>query len=320
MDSWRDKDAPELDHELVIWNAAQELIRQVDSFVAQIRTDAERVTGVPGDVLSAVASLRVLCCICRALASKDTEIDGWDKLGTDIELTLHDFRFRSSAEADVPPFYSPARKKQGGKRKIRLVSKKQGSQACALEGKVTCTSLVDTFQKTPKLEPEMLGNVLADRHSVVARDKIIAQLHERAVSGQVLSVQEDLLAVMVHHEGFSSFEDEFVPLDELRLHVSGGDTQGAEIVPSILKLGMVVFRLDHNREEYISVVKQWRRGTFYQVCFQLGRSKFQRWIPRDCIRQLILPSEAPEVTSSSLPPLKSETHALTVPCEHVSQL
>ena len=104
-ESWNEKDAPDIDHEEVIWNAATELCTKVDTFVESIRQfkDPKPIEDhfVPVEILSAVGSLHALRNICREISAKLIESkDGkhWKQLVQDVEVTLHEFRYRLCQE------------------------------------------------------------------------------------------------------------------------------------------------------------------------------------------------------------------------------
>ncbi len=104
-ESWNEKDAPDIDHEEVIWNAATELWKKVDTFVKSIRQfkDPKPIEDhfVPAEILSAVSSLHALRNVCKAISARLIESkDGkhWKLLVQDVEVTLHEFRYRLSQE------------------------------------------------------------------------------------------------------------------------------------------------------------------------------------------------------------------------------
>ena len=97
-ESWNDKDAPDIDHEEVIWNAATELCIKVDSFVDSVRRNQdpkpEEDHFVPTEVLSAVTSLRALRNVCKEIAVRLNKCKDWELIVHDVEESLHDFRYR----------------------------------------------------------------------------------------------------------------------------------------------------------------------------------------------------------------------------------
>jgi hypothetical protein len=100
-ESWKDKDAPDIDHEEVIWNAATELCLKVDTFVYDLRRNsepsAEKNNNIPLDVHCSVDSLRIIHKICLEMSAQlyaDDKVKDWKLLVQDVETTLHDFRYR----------------------------------------------------------------------------------------------------------------------------------------------------------------------------------------------------------------------------------
>jgi hypothetical protein len=88
------------DHFEILWNVATELFSTVDAFVYDLRSHPIRPPEIPERIHSAVANLRILHKICRAVAmdfekASDREnASEWNKLVSDVESTLHDFRYR----------------------------------------------------------------------------------------------------------------------------------------------------------------------------------------------------------------------------------
>jgi Cupin-like domain len=88
------------DHFEILWNVATELFSTVDAFVYDLRSQPSRPPEIPERIHSAVANLRILHKICRAVAmdfekASDREnASEWNKLVSDVESTLHDFRYR----------------------------------------------------------------------------------------------------------------------------------------------------------------------------------------------------------------------------------
>ena len=101
-ESWNEKDAPDIDHEEVIWNAAAELCIKVDAYVDSVRRCQDPKPQddhfVPTEVLSAVASLRALRNVCKEINVRLNQSKDWKLLVHDVEESLHDFRFRLNEE------------------------------------------------------------------------------------------------------------------------------------------------------------------------------------------------------------------------------
>jgi hypothetical protein len=97
-ESWHEKDAPDIDHEDVIWNAATELCMKVDTFVDGIRQfqDPKPIEDhfVPAEIRSAVTSLRALRNICKEISAQWIESKDWKLIVQDVDVTLHEFRYR----------------------------------------------------------------------------------------------------------------------------------------------------------------------------------------------------------------------------------
>ena len=110
-ESWQERDAPDIDHEEVIWNASTELCSKIDAYTDAFR-NAQKVVSdcnaeirnakAPVDVAAAVCSLQCLHKVCLQISMRadliidTTGMSDWKLLVQDIEETLHEFRFRQS--------------------------------------------------------------------------------------------------------------------------------------------------------------------------------------------------------------------------------
>jgi hypothetical protein len=104
-ESWKENDAPDIDHKEVIWNAATELCIKVDAYVEEVRQSPDPKSQevaedhfVPTEVLSAVASLRALRNICKEIYVRLNKRKDWKLLVYDVEESLHEFRYRQCKE------------------------------------------------------------------------------------------------------------------------------------------------------------------------------------------------------------------------------
>jgi hypothetical protein len=109
-------DAPEIEHDEIIWNCSVEMIQRVEKFIAVYRVTGEKT--VPDKIVKTVETLRHLRPVCREIANKfdlfgrqsliqpknpiflrksrDGASHYWPRIVQDIDLTLHAFNFRNA--------------------------------------------------------------------------------------------------------------------------------------------------------------------------------------------------------------------------------
>jgi hypothetical protein len=134
-ESWRDRDAPDIDHEEVIWNAATELSNKIDRYTENFRNGQKSTidlhpklanTGTPADVVAAVSSLQCLHKVCLEISMRVDLINDhssdWKLLVQDVEETLHEFRFRQSDM--IPPLHQKLPRKTSAQRNHKYQSSK----------------------------------------------------------------------------------------------------------------------------------------------------------------------------------------------------
>jgi hypothetical protein len=300
FESWRDQDAPEIDHLEILWNAASELSKQVDNFVEQFRKhDHVKNSEVPATILSAIESLRTFRNIAREITLRCQQTEDpiaveWNDMVGDIDDSLHRFRFRLRKRE--PPFRrrqlrkSPSKKRNNPKNRKAMEATMEDDSADVLNNidKIPLTSFFSEHKKLPNLSPEEVGKMLSDNTHLSVGDTIAVHISGKRVDGKIIAIQDPMRAAFVDYDEFLDCDSEFLPLECLRIPVIGGESS-AEIDFRTLQPNMPVYKLD-NGEEYRAVIKYWRHATFYHTELSTPDSQrtFQRWMTRENMLEKIV--------------------------------
>ena len=112
IQSFLDGDAPEIDHATILWNAAKDLLDKTDELIdraAKALSKKKEVQLTTPKELQIIQTLRALRHSCRELAArshssstvlkqliggKEDDTFDWDQIVDDIDLGLHEFRYR----------------------------------------------------------------------------------------------------------------------------------------------------------------------------------------------------------------------------------
>mmetsp|Transcript_52963 Transcript_52963/g.61159 ORF Transcript_52963/g.61159 Transcript_52963/m.61159 type:complete len:637 (-) Transcript_52963:271-2181(-) len=292
-----DGDAPELHQDEVLWNATQELIGIIDQ-----ATDEKRK--VDPQVVDAVEALRALRNITREITRKlhirqtvkgisstgsasllsavkiDGDMEIWQKLVDDIDITLHEFRYRFSTK--LPAF-----------RKKRLVGKKiLALPAMIFRGKAipakldeikgrndepvvafecpTDRGFLSLSEAPPNTPTDTERQVVTDAIDlVVTGDTLMVRIEGRQCAGTVMEIMEDLHVAYMSFEDLPSLYNDYLPCDLIRIpSVSGSsllvESPLTEIQPGKLMVGLI------GKEEYRGIVQHVFRGKMFKVTLDFG--------------------------------------------------
>jgi Cupin-like domain/Chromo (CHRromatin Organisation MOdifier) domain len=284
FESWRDKDAPELEHEDVIWNAASGLMKIIDDWVKKFRTLDGDLTSdsVQSKVLSAVKLLRVLHKICREMTIRFEEeslskMKSWNQLVGDIEASLHDFRFR---KCEIIPKLVRRFKSGAEVQKQQAISLKEEDGVHINSSNEMHISLANLVKALPRLTHCETAKIIPDNILLSIGDIVAIKLHGRRAVGKITSIKDQMTAAMVHYKNFSEFDDELLPLNSLRVQVGGSLS---EININRLQPGMTIIALDQDNH-YPAEVKFWCQATCYQIALLTqGDVLFHQWTTRKSI-------------------------------------
>jgi hypothetical protein len=242
-------DAPEIEHDLVVWNAAHELMNRVDKYVAQIRADQKHQTHVKKDVpppavVQAVETARLLRHVSREIVirlqqhrhpgsrrrlpkesslfdTKDEDaLRSWPNVVRDIDQTIHEFEYRHVTP--LPKFQVRGERKTGSS-----VSSSEKQDATGILMKLQMRSVQNTrpvnqdtalfessFEELPKVQE---GGTIPDSIKLGVNDTVFVRFHGKRVRGSILQIVDQMRAFGVSYEEFPSFYDEFRPETEVEL-------------------------------------------------------------------------------------------------------
>ncbi|KAL7539249.1 hypothetical protein ACHAXR_009124 [Thalassiosira sp. AJA248-18] len=269
-------DAPEIDHEEVLWNLTSELIKRVDGVFdevqSRVKAGLDEGDLISADVAETVNTLRTLRHFTREVArreeirqvvkgtsqesgaTKNSEDHNFGMLLDDVDMCLHEFRYRQSKK--VPPF-KPRRGKalkntlsgaSGGRKDVirRDVSKfeKGGKPVVAfntsLENNYMSLVNADVVKHFPNASKDKVGESLISE--LVPGDKISVKLEQKHVKAEVVEILPQMKSAYLSFEDYPSVYDEYQPYELIRLPT------GAEIPPEDIKPGLVVIDLSNSNE------------------------------------------------------------------------
>ncbi len=297
LHSMMDGDAPELDQDMVLWNSTTELIKIVDN-----ATDEKRK--VDQNLFQAVDALRTLRNTAKEVTRKLTirelvkgtnpssdavsssvQIDGdaklWQSLVDDIDVCLHEFRYRFNSK--IPPFKL---RRSVGKKILALPAlpfrgKAKPSEMEMTQGRkepiVAFECATDRgFLALPKaplhILPEEREKVIDQVNSIVAGDQITVRILERKCIATVLGVIQNARAALMSFEDLPLLYDDYVPFDLLRIPSVGGSCL-VEPIPEEVKPGRLFVSLI-GKDEYRGVVQHIKRGFFFKSRLDFGNGHF----------------------------------------------
>jgi hypothetical protein len=259
-----DEDCTELPHDVVIWNSTYGIFRRIESFTKTYRSENEKDLGKgpppmpPSDIARSVETLHALRNMCReierrldekiramristnSIACNGTQAEiqklqeeqsDWEKMINDVDLTLHEFRYRNSSPE--PPFLEHSNRKRKAKGKQQV-----GQQ----------TGIESALSRCPKCNSD--GPRLSVNAEVHEGAKVQVEVHGRVAKGVVEEVDLVMDAAFLTYEEHSSWCDDFQPLRSLRMSV-GGESSAGQIRPEDALPGKKVIYRD-GREDTVS--------------------------------------------------------------------
>eukprot|EP00533_Pseudo-nitzschia_delicatissima_P011806 CAMPEP_0197272912 /NCGR_PEP_ID=MMETSP1432-20130617/10563_1 /TAXON_ID=44447 /ORGANISM="Pseudo-nitzschia delicatissima, Strain UNC1205" /LENGTH=473 /DNA_ID=CAMNT_0042738517 /DNA_START=31 /DNA_END=1452 /DNA_ORIENTATION=- len=293
LQSMMDGDAPELDQDVVIWNSTRELIDVVDE-----ATDDKRK--VDEELTKAVDALRALRNIAREVSRKlhvreivkgqnpsspvvssSVHIDGngssWQELVDDVDICLHEFRYRFNRK--IPSF---KRRRSTGKKILALPAmpfrgKSKPSEKELYQGRNGPVVAFDCptdrgFLALPKasseISPEDRKKVDDAIDSIVEGEDIVVRIEGRKCPARVTEVLANVRVAWMSFEDLPSLYNDFCPCDVLRTSSVGGSCL-AEPLPEEIKPGKLFVCL-MGKDEYRGVVQYVKTGRFFKTKLDFG--------------------------------------------------
>lgn len=256
-----DGDAPEIDHEMILYNAADALVEIVDQYVDKIRKHVQnpkKYEDVPlsNDMIRKVKTLRCLRNFCREIDRRkavQTKVKGrpisagtvpaevvddegrsrkereWDIMTGEIDSCLHDFHFRRMKRK---PRFRPTIWDDTLNR--LSTGRVEGTPIIA----DTCgSSLERAFLRLPDISAEAPPSESTLVEPSVS-DLVTVHMMGKSVKGEILEIREELSAALLKYEEFPDVFDEYQPYESLRIPRSG--ESAAEVKYDDVKPGLAV--------------------------------------------------------------------------------
>jgi hypothetical protein len=238
LKSMLEGDAPEIDHDDVIWNCTIELLERVERYIEKYRTMPEEP--VPGEIIKTVKTLLQLRPVCREIAnafdfygrqtlirpknpiflkkSQDAASHYWPQIVQDIDLTLHEFNHRNLKKGptfcqhtvNVLENSTEANPETIAKSLAKLgdtTSKKKSSASSDTKG------LERVIQELPPLQPFQEDVVIPDSAELQVGDEILFRLCDKQGGGRIVKIVEQMKALYVSYSELPSCFDEYQPKD-----------------------------------------------------------------------------------------------------------
>jgi hypothetical protein len=301
LQSMLDQDAPEIDHGEVLWNSSVEIIKKIDAFFDESQAKRKKRQPLPelnAEMKRLVVTLQKLRHCCRELArryaiqsqmnkaptvstlrSREQDQHSWDRLVDDIDLCLHEFRYRMAD--DIPPFRPRRTKEKNRISYLKTTARVKTGCHTPSSGIVAFdTDAESAFLLLPKVTLQKRPMACFKRaQRMRVGERVMVYVHGRKVNGTILEIQEEMQAAYLTYDGFPIFYDDFQPFERLR-----NSRCGAELPVKAVQPGIVVStRWGEYAEEYRATVIETRCTLFFNVRLDMIRSSIDRWFPYDMI-------------------------------------
>lgn len=292
-------DAPEIDHRDVLWNVASVLIKKIDSVVdlVQERVLAGRdvADAVDNETRETVQTLLILSNFIREIGRRDEvkkavkgpdsektkqelnpELHDFSVLAGDIDVCLHDYRYRESKK--IPEFKSRRKGKllqntlsKGVRKncigrdltKFQIDNKPVVIFNSPLENNYMSLPNADVEKHYPSAKKNKVGESLVENGSLAVGDMLAVKLEQKCIKAEVLEVISQMKAAYLSFEDYPSVYDEYIPFDLLRL------PSGDEIKAGDVKSGLVVKDLSNSNVRLVFF--------FLLLTFSPTNTRYQFW-------------------------------------------
>jgi hypothetical protein len=175
------------------------------------------------------------------------ELHDFSVLAADIDVCLHDYRYRESKKI---PEFKPRRKgkllqntlSKGVRKncigrdltKFQIDNKPVVIFNSPLENNYMSLPNADVEKHYPSAKKNKVGESLVESDSLAIGDMLAVKLEQKCVKAEVLEVISQMKAAYLSFEDYPSVYDEYIPFDLLRL------PSGDEIKAGDVKSGLVV--------------------------------------------------------------------------------
>ncbi|GAX27215.1 hypothetical protein FisN_13Lh229 [Fistulifera solaris] len=277
LQSLIDCDAPDLDHDDLLWNVCVELHFEVTNYSDKVRAkwiQDGTIEETPLSIVNTVTTLRSLRNAARHVEIHFIQVDDkahedWKKMVIDIDNTLHNYRYRYF------------RRQPRVSRKVCRHTKEQQHEvalASALpQAKAPFNCPLNLFCNQLKISPDNEGVVLPDSVTLNPGDHLGVKDHGYYFEGVIKEVKHELKAAYVKFLDFTDYCSQHVPFEYLRSDVSD------EAFPpsfSLLNGSLVCYK--ESDRSYQARIQSWRCGTLYKLRIELDQGRcFDRWFTRE---------------------------------------
>lgn len=213
---------------------------------------------------------------------KNSEEHNFGMLVDDVDMCLHEFRYRQSKV--IPPF-KPRRGKalknvlSSGSRKnvikrdmskFFIGSKPVVAFNTSLENNYTSMVNADLSKHFPNAAKDKVGETLIGE--LVPGDKISVKLEQKCVKAEVIEILPRMKCAYLSFEDYPSVYDEYQPYELVRLPT------GAEIPSEDVKPGLVVIDLS-NSNEYRASIQSTVNAPMVRVKLTVSQHGMTRLVP-----------------------------------------
>lgn len=254
LTSMLEGDAPEIDHDDVIWNCTSELIERVERYVEGYRSIPQEP--VPTKIIKTVRSLQQLRPVCREIAnsfdlytrqtlirpknpiflrkSEDAVSHCWPHIVKDIDLTLHDFNNRhlqmqpkftqctarvleNSVGANSDAVAKAIAELEDSMSKDNVSLRSAPSQPRGLERVV---------EKLPPLQPFQEDLVICDSMQLQVGDEVVFRFCGKQCCGRIVNIAKQMKAAYVSYNELPPCYNEYQPIVNVQSETAGGACRG----------------------------------------------------------------------------------------------
>ncbi|GMH73808.1 hypothetical protein TrST_g9592 [Triparma strigata] len=319
IQSLLDDDAPEIDHATILWNACKDLMDKNDALIdlaTLARKQKKPCPPITEKDLQVVQTLRTLRHSCRELAircgsaqsvianSLCSEAFNWGHCVEDIDLGLHEFRYRNLARlpkqakkdekrrggvgggmapvevVDAPPFSGT----HDDMSEFEPVAEAPGPDVDTSSRGLTVPVLdFRTFlRNNPKAQQDATPNgvCVVTQFNLKEGDLVTIEHQNRLVQCTILRAIKGIQGAFVAFDGFGKDYDELHPLDLLK---DGRGNGRRDIDVKNVKVGDFVYaRWGALKDVYRAQISELFEGSMVRVHFHTfvgGGNEWDQWVP-----------------------------------------
>lgn len=296
LQSYFDRDALDLGHEDLLWNVCFELHSLVSSYTDEARKKwllGGKTEDVPSNIVEIVSTLRKLRNAARHVeihfirVSKSAHVD-WRKMVLDIDVTLHNYRYRY--------FQKQPRLPRKTCKHAKELQREEPPTPISLEVTAPLNCPINLYRDQVKISPEHEGTVIADSVLLNPGDHVSIKDHGYYFNGVIQEVKEDLKAAYIKFNDLSDYCSQYIPFEYLRSAVSD-----EAFPPTSTPITGSTVHFKESGRLYQACIRSWRCGTLYKLTIKLEQGQqFDRWFTRESFLSKISNPEHLHVVSNQL--------------------